>query len=76
MGRPKKGKVMKTKKTSSPVGEADVKPLDERLDDDKEQLRIVNLVCDAVDHEGGLSFFLLSLSSFKYWVRSSGIIHS
>jgi hypothetical protein len=39
------------------VGEGELKPLDEGMDDDKEQLRIVNLVCDAVDHEGGLSFF-------------------
>lgn len=51
MGRATERKVMKTKKTSSPVGEGELKPLDEGMDDDKEQLRIVNLVCDAVDHE-------------------------
>ena len=53
---------MMVKYTSVPV-EGEVKPVKEEVDGGEEhRLRFVNLVCDAVDHEGGLAF---SSPSFK-----------
>lgn len=61
MGRPKKAAVVRrallNKDTNLPAP-TEVKPVenvDEEVSDFEEQLRIVNLVCNAVDQEGKLS---------------------
>jgi hypothetical protein len=62
MGRPKKatgGRKALAKKDTNVAAKVELKPLEdieEEAEDLEEQLRIVNLICQAVDQEGGLPF--------------------
>ena len=63
MGRPKKaatgGRKALAKKDANVAVELALKPVEDvgdEAEDLEEQLRIVNLVCNAVDQEGGLLF--------------------
>lgn len=64
MGRPKKatagGRKALAKKDANVPVQVELKPVEDNVVDEaedlEEQLRIVNLVCNAVDQEGALSF--------------------
>jgi len=71
MGRPKKvtaGRKALVKKDANAV---ELKPVEavvgDEVEDLEEQLRIVNLVCNAVDQEGELAFFLTLFRWNSIW---------
>ena len=62
---------MKSKDTSVVVVGGGGKPVEEAgVDDDEEQLGVVEIVCDAIDHEGGFTFLgsLFWVLLCKCWV--------